>query len=59
MKIKEKEALLEMSELIREVNENLKKFLLILPEESLEDYKNKEDIKKAFYKATRQYMPDK
>jgi hypothetical protein len=42
---------------LREINKNLKKFLLIIPEESLKEYKNVSQIKKAFEKATRLYPP--
>jgi vacuolar-type H+-ATPase subunit F/Vma7 len=42
---------------LREINKNLRKFLLIIPEESLKEYKNISQIKKAFEKATRLYPP--
>ncbi len=40
---------------LREINKNLKKFLLIIPEESLKEYKNVSEIKKAFTKAISLY----
>lgn len=40
---------------IREINKNLKKFLLIIPEENLKEYKNSTEIKKAFAKAVKLY----
>ncbi len=42
---------------LREINKNLKKFLLIIPEESLKEYKNISQIKKAFENATKLYPP--
>lgn len=42
---------------LREINKNLKKFLLIIPEESLKEYKNISDIKGAFERAIKLYPP--
>ena len=42
---------------LREINKNLKKFLLIIPEESLKEYKDVSQIKKAFEKATKSFPP--
>lgn len=42
---------------LREINKNLKKFLLIIPEESLKEYKNVSGIKKAFERAVKLYPP--
>jgi hypothetical protein len=42
---------------IRETNKNLKRFLLIIPEESLKEYKNSSKIKKAFNRAVKLYPP--
>ena len=42
---------------LREINKNLKKFLLIIPEESLKEYKNAFQIKRAFGRATKLYPP--
>ncbi len=42
---------------MREINKNLKKFLLIIPEERLGEYKNASAIKKAFAKAVKLYPP--
>jgi vacuolar-type H+-ATPase subunit F/Vma7 len=53
-KEKSMEALLKE---LREINKNLKKFLLMIPEESLKEYKNISQIKKAFIKATKLYPP--
>jgi vacuolar-type H+-ATPase subunit F/Vma7 len=53
-KEKSMEALLKE---LREINKNLKKFLLMIPEESLKEYKNISQIKKAFAKATKLYPP--
>jgi vacuolar-type H+-ATPase subunit F/Vma7 len=38
---------------LRELNKNIRKILLIIPEESLNDYKNISQIKKAFEKAVK------
>ena len=42
---------------LREINKNLKRFLLIIPEESLNEYKKTSEIKKAFAKAVKLYPP--
>lgn len=42
---------------LKEVNQSLKKFLLIIPTESLEEYKKPSEIKKAFNKAVKIYPP--
>jgi hypothetical protein len=42
---------------LREINKNLKKFLLIIPEESLKEYKNAFQIKRAFGRAMKLYPP--
>jgi vacuolar-type H+-ATPase subunit F/Vma7 len=42
---------------LREINRNLKKLLLIIPEESLNEYKNVSQIKKAFERAVKLYPP--
>jgi len=42
---------------LKEINKNLKKFLLIIPEESLKEYKDVSQIKKAFEKATKSFPP--
>lgn len=51
---KEKSIELLLREL-EEVNKNLKKLLLLIPEESLKEYKNISEIKKAFLKAVKIY----
>ncbi|MDT7868541.1 MAG: hypothetical protein RQ894_01875 [Candidatus Pacebacteria bacterium] len=38
---------------LRELNKNIRKILLIIPEESLNDYKYISQIKKAFEKAVK------
>jgi len=38
---------------LRELNKNIRKILLIIPEESLNDYKDISQIKKAFEKAVK------
>ena len=38
---------------LRELNKNIRKILLIIPEESLNDYKGISQIKKAFEKAVK------
>jgi vacuolar-type H+-ATPase subunit F/Vma7 len=42
---------------LKEINRNLKKLLLIIPEESLNEYKDISHIKKAFKKAIKLYPP--
>jgi vacuolar-type H+-ATPase subunit F/Vma7 len=42
---------------LREINKNLKKLLLIIPEESLNEYEDATQIKKAFGKAVKLYPP--
>jgi vacuolar-type H+-ATPase subunit F/Vma7 len=55
--IKKEKSIEALLKELREINKNLKKFLLIIPEESLKEYKNVSQIKKAFKKATRLYPP--
>jgi len=42
---------------LKEINKNLKRFLLIIPEESLNEYKKTSEIKRAFAKAVKLYPP--
>ena len=42
---------------IQEVKSFLKKLLLVIPEESLKEYQNKENIKKAYLEAFKHYPP--
>jgi len=42
---------------LREINKHLKKILLIIPEESLNEYKNSSQIKKALGRAVKLYPP--
>ena len=39
------------------IREELRKFLVLLPEENLKEYKNKAQIKKAYLKALQKYPP--
>jgi vacuolar-type H+-ATPase subunit F/Vma7 len=41
---------------LRELNKNIRKILLIIPEESLNNYKDISQIKKAFEKAVKLYL---
>ena len=43
---------------LREVKEKLSQFLAILPEESLREYTNANDIKKSYLSANREFPPD-
>jgi vacuolar-type H+-ATPase subunit F/Vma7 len=40
---------------LREINKNLRKLLLIIPEESLNEYENASQIKKALGRAVKLY----
>jgi vacuolar-type H+-ATPase subunit F/Vma7 len=42
---------------LREINKNLRKLLLIIPEESLNEYEDASQIKKAFGRAVKLYPP--
>ena len=42
---------------LREINKNLRKLLLIITEESLNEYENASQIKKAFGRAVKLYPP--
>lgn len=42
---------------LREVNKNLRKFLLVIPEESTKEYENAAEIKRAFGRALKVYPP--
>ncbi len=56
--ITKKEKLMEVFlKELKEINKNLKRFLLIIPEESLKEYKNSSEIKRAFAKAVKLYPP--
>jgi len=55
--IKKEKSIEALLKELKEINKHLKKFLLIIPEESLKEYKNVSQIKKAFEKATRLYPP--
>mgnify|MGYP001593186379 CR=1 FL=1 len=55
MAIKEKKIVESLFKELKEINRNLRKFLLLIPEESIKEYENAEDIKRALSKATRLY----
>jgi hypothetical protein len=42
---------------LREINKNLRKLLLIIPKESLNEYEDASQIKKAFGRAVKLYPP--
>ena len=55
--IRKEESIETLLRELREINKNLKRFLLIIPEESLKEYKNSSEIKRAFAKAVKLYPP--
>jgi len=55
----EKQSLQPLLKELREVKHYLKKLLLIIPEESLKDYKNSSEIKKSYLKALKSFPPVK
>jgi len=54
---KRKESIGRILRELREINKNLRKLLLIIPEESLNEYENASQIKKAFGRAVKLYPP--
>jgi hypothetical protein len=44
---------------LKDIKEYLKKFLLLIPEESLKDYKNSSQVKKHYLDAVKLYSPTK
>jgi len=54
---KDKKSIERILKELREINKNLRKLLLIIPEESLNEYENASQIKKAFGRAVKLYPP--
>lgn len=60
VKTKSNKKVVTLNEILKEIQEVksfLKKLLLVIPEESLKEYQNKENIKKAYLKALKHYPP--
>lgn len=55
--IKENKATKTLLEELKEIKTYLRKVLLIIPEESLKEYKNASQIKKAYLKALKSFPP--
>ena len=53
----QKKLLRPVLEELKKMNAYLKKLLVIIPEESLKEYKNEIQIKKAYPKALKKYPP--
>jgi vacuolar-type H+-ATPase subunit F/Vma7 len=54
---KRKESIVRILRELREINKNLRKLLLIIPEESLNKYEDAPQIRKAFKRAVKLYPP--
>jgi vacuolar-type H+-ATPase subunit F/Vma7 len=54
---KRKESIVRILRELREINKNLRKLLLIIPEESLNEYEDAPQIKKALGRAVKLYPP--
>ena len=54
---KRKESIERILRELREINKNLRKLLLIIPEESLNEYEDAPQIRKAFRRAVKLYPP--
>jgi len=54
---KERGLLVELVGELKEIKDHLRKFLMLLPEESLRDYSNVSEIKRAYRQATKVYPP--
>jgi vacuolar-type H+-ATPase subunit F/Vma7 len=54
---KRKESIGRILRELREINKNLRKLLLIIPEESLNEYEDASQIRKAFKRAVKLYPP--
>jgi len=54
---KKEESIIKILKELREINKNLRKLLLIIPEESLNEYKDASQIKKALGRAVKLYPP--
>ena len=60
VKTKERKETVTLRKILKEIQEVksfLKKLVLIIPEESLKEYQNKENIKKAYLEALKHYPP--
>jgi len=60
VKTKSNKKVVTLNEILKEIQEVksfLKKLLLVIPEESLKEYQNKENIKKAYLDALKHYPP--
>jgi hypothetical protein len=54
---KKGESIVRILRELREINKNLRKLLLIIPEESLNEYEDATQIKRAFGRAVKLYPP--
>ena len=54
---KKEESIVKILRELKEINKNLRKLLLIIPEESLNEYEDVSQIKKAFGRAVKLYPP--
>jgi vacuolar-type H+-ATPase subunit F/Vma7 len=54
---KDKKSIERILKELREINKNLRKLLLIIPEESLNEYEDASQIKKAFGRSVKLYPP--
>jgi vacuolar-type H+-ATPase subunit F/Vma7 len=54
---KDKKSIERILKELREINKNLRKLLLIIPEESLNEYEDASQIKKALGRAVKLYPP--
>jgi len=54
---KKEESIIKILKELKEINKNLRKLLLIIPEESLNEYKDASQIKKALGRAVKLYPP--
>jgi vacuolar-type H+-ATPase subunit F/Vma7 len=54
---KKEESIVKILRELREINKNLRKLLLIIPEESLNEYEDASQIKKALRRAVKLYPP--
>ena len=56
---KENKTLESLLRELREIKQYLKKFLVIIPEESLKEYENASEVKKAYKNALKSFPPPK
>jgi hypothetical protein len=54
---KKEESIIKILKELREINKNLRKLLLIIPQESLNEYEDASQIKKAFRRSVKLYPP--